>query len=147
MRLTVLTSFTLFALGAAQSLWAVTFNEADVVKLSGTIMVQHADGSKPTPLQTGSTVEKGDVLKVYDKSWVILKTHWGDRVGLDGDTEVVLDEYYIEGSDRQIRLVLNRGTLFLQTNGASSRQSFFEINTGNVVSSIGEVRAILQFDP
>lgn len=126
---------------------AKTFNEAEVYRLEGTIMVQHPGDDKPTALQTGSTVEKGDILNVYDKSWVILKTHKGDRIGLDGGTSVVLDEYYIEGPDRQIRLILQKGNLLLKINGCNSRQSFFEINAGSVVTSIGEVNGILQYDP
>ena len=47
-----------------------------------------------------------------------------------GPTMVNIDEFFIEGPDRQIRLVLQQGVLFLKTNGYGSRQSFFEINTG-----------------
>jgi hypothetical protein len=124
-----------------------TFNEATIDLLEGTVMVQPADGSKSYALQTGSVIEKGDILTCYDKSWVILKTHRGDRIGLDGDTVVTLDEYYIEGPDRQIRLILQRGNLFLKTNGSGSRQSFFEINSGSVVTAINDTRAILHYNP
>jgi hypothetical protein len=123
-----------------------TPNEAEIYKLNGTIMVQHADGSKPTALQTGSTVEKGDTLTVYDKSWVVLKTHKGDRIGFDGNTVVNLDEYFFAGPDRQIRLVLQKGTLLFMTNGCGSRQSFFEINSGSVVTAINDAHAILSYD-
>ncbi|HEY5038157.1 MAG TPA: hypothetical protein VIJ93_03690 [bacterium] len=122
-------------------------NEAMVDKLDGTIMVQHPDGSKPTPMQTNSTVQKGDVLTVFDKSWVIFKNHKGDRIGLDSDTVVAIDEFYIQGPDRQVRLLLQKGSLFLKTNGCDSRQSFFEINAGSEVTSISDVQAIIQYDP
>ncbi len=122
-------------------------NEAMVDKLDGTVMVQKPDGSKPIALGSFGTVEKGDTLTVYDKSWVILKTHKGDRIGIDGNTVVNIDEYYIQGPDRQIRLVLQKGTLFFKTSGCGSRQSFFEINSGSVVTSINDVHAILNYDP
>jgi hypothetical protein len=122
-------------------------NQAIVDKLEGTIMVQHPDGSEPTALETGSTIQKGDTLTVYDQSWVIFKTHKGDRIGLDGNTVMGVDEYDIQGPDRQIRLVLQKGTLLLKTNGCGSRQSFFEIDTGGVVTSINDVHAILSYDP
>lgn len=123
-----------------------TYNEAFVDKLDGTIMVQHPDGSKPTALETGSTVEKGDLVSVYDKSWVILKTKKGDRIGMEGGTMVVLDEYYIQGPDRQIRLVLQKGNLLLKINGEGSRQSFFEVNTGSVVSAFNDSQCVLNYD-
>jgi hypothetical protein len=125
---------------------AVIVNEMSVWKLNGTIMVQHADKTDPTPLATGGVVEKGDVVTVYDGSWVILKSRRGDKIGLDGNTLMTLDECYFEGPDRQVRLLLQRGTLMLETNGDDSRQSFFEINSGKVVTSIDQVRAILSFD-
>src|SRR5580658_9065270 len=122
-------------------------NEARVDKLEGTIMVQKSDGSKPFALETGSTVEKGDTLTTYDQSWVILKTHKGDQIGIDGGSVVNIDEYYIEGPDRQIRLVLQKGSLLLKTSGCGSRQSFFEINSGSVVTSINDTHSILSYDP
>jgi hypothetical protein len=132
-------------------LWATAYNEMDVVDLQGTIMVQHAKASStPTALMTGSTIEKGDTLTCYEKSWVILKTHSGARVGLDGlngPTVVNVDEFYLEGPDRQIRLVLQQGVIFLKTNGYGSKQSFFEINTGSVVTSVNDTQARLAFSP
>ncbi len=122
------------------------YTDADILQLDGTIMVQHADRPKPTALQTGSTVQKGDVLRVYDKSWVILKSHWGDRIGLDSGTVLSIDEYYFEGPDRQIRFILQNGTILLRTHGASSRQSFFEVQAGGQVVSVGDCNAILQYD-
>ena len=121
-------------------------NEMMVDKLDGTIMVSHSNGSKPSPLETLSTVEKGDVLTVYDKSWVILKDHKGDRIGLDSGTAVVVDEFYIQGPDRQIRLVLQKGILLLKVSGCGSRQSFFEVNSGSVVSSINDSQSVLGYD-
>jgi hypothetical protein len=122
-------------------------SEMEVLKLDGTIMVQHADKTKPTALQTGGYVEKGDVITVYDQSWVILRDRRGDRIGLDGNTVLTIDECYIEGPDRQVRLLLQKGTVFLRTNNADSRQTFFEINTGAVVTSLRELEAILSYDP
>lgn len=148
MRLPVYIYLTLLAFSLSPTLWAKSepFNEMNVEKLSGTIMVNHQDGSKPTALQTGSTVEKGDVVTVYDGSWVILKTHKGDRIGLQGNTVLTVDEYYIEGPDRQIRFLLQKGTILLRTNGCGSRQSFFEINSGSVVTSINDTHTILTYD-
>jgi hypothetical protein len=146
MRFKVLTLSAVLSLLFPVLLQATTYNEADVLMLDGTVMVQKADGSKPFALQTGSTVEKGDTLTCYDKSWVILKTHKGDRIGLDGNTVVNIDEYYIEGPDRQIRFILQNGSLLLKTNGCGSRQSFFEVNAGSVVASINDVHAILHYD-
>ncbi|HUO57973.1 MAG TPA: hypothetical protein VMV05_07320 [bacterium] len=124
-----------------------TYNEATIEKLDGTIMVQRNDGSKPFAVQTGTTLQKGDILTVYDKSWVIFKTHKGDRIGLDSNTTLVIDEYFIEGPDRQIRFLLQKGTLFLRTNGCGSRQSFFEINSGSLVTAINDTQAILSYEP
>ncbi len=125
----------------------VIINEMNVLKLDGTVMVEHADKTQATPLQTGSVVEKGDIVTVYGDSWVILKDHRGDRIGFDGNTIVTIDECFMAGPDRQIRLLVQRGTLFLETNGDDSRQSFFEINFGNVVASIDDLRAIMNYDP
>jgi hypothetical protein len=126
------------------------FNEAQVARLNGTVMDQPQGGAAPFALQTGSTVQKGDILTCNDQSYVILKTHRGDLIGLNGypgQTVVIIDEYYLEGPDRQIRLILQKGTLMLRTNNVGSRQSFFEINSGSVVSSIDETQAILSYDP
>ncbi|HTA76861.1 MAG TPA: hypothetical protein VK791_06880 [bacterium] len=125
----------------------VPINDMDVYKLSGTIMVEHADNTDPTALQTGEVVEKGDVITVYDNSWVIFKSHRGDKVGLAGNSVVTVDECYIEGPDRQIRLLVKKGTLYLRTNGDDSRQSFFELNLGNVVASINNLQAVINYDP
>ncbi len=149
MRLQTLLGWVL-ALILPTFLWATAYNEMEVVSLQGTIMVQHPNNLPPTALMTGSTVEKGDILTCYDQSWVILKTHSGARIGLDGvsgPTVVSIDEFYLEGPDRQIRLILQKGALFLKTNGYGSRQSFFEINTGSVVTSINDTQALLTYDP
>ncbi len=121
-------------------------NEAIVDKMDGTIMVQRASSPKPFALETGSTVEKGDVLTVYEKSWVILKDHKGDRIGLDSGTSVTFDEFYIQGPDRQARLVLQKGVLLLKVSGCGSRQSFFEVNSGAVVTSINDSQCTLGYD-
>jgi hypothetical protein len=121
-------------------------NEARVYKMNGTIMVQHADGADPAALGSFDTVKKGDTITVYDKSWVILKTRRGDKIGLDGNTVLAIDEYYFGGPDRQVRVVLQKGSLFLKTNNVGSRQSFFEINTGGVVTSVGDSSAIFEYD-
>ena len=129
---------------------AKTFNLMEIVQVEGTVMDQPADGSKPYALETNRTVQKGDTLTCNDKSWVILKTHKGDRIGLNGyngQTIVNVDEFYIEGPDRQIRLALQKGVLDLKTNGAGSRQSFFEINCGSVVAAISDTQTILSYNP
>lgn len=128
-------------------LFATTFNEMTIDRIEGTVMVQPADGSKPYAIQTGTTLQKGDTISCYDKSWVILKTHRGDKIGVDSGTVMNIDEYYIEGPDRQIRFVLQKGSLLLRTNGSGSRQSFFEINSGSVVTSINGTQSILSYDP
>lgn len=127
-------------------LFSKSYTEAYIDKLDGTIMVQHADGSKPTALQTGSTVQKGDTITVYDKSWVIFKTHRGEKIGLDSNTVMSVDEYYYEGPDRQVRLVLQKGSIFLNVNNINSRQSFFEINTGSLVTSVNDAQSLLSYD-
>jgi hypothetical protein len=149
MRLQLFSAVTVLCLLVSTSPWAktVTYNDCAVEKLEGTIMVQRNDNTKPFALETGSTVQKGDTLTVYDKSWVILRTHKGDNIGIDGGTVVTIDEYYIEGPDRQIRLILQKGMILLRTNGCGSRQSFFEINTGSVVSSINDTHTILSYEP
>jgi len=137
----------LFFLTGPSLLRAEAYTDAKVKKMDGTVMVQKADGSPAFALQTGSVVEKGDVVTCYDKSWVIFKTHRGDEIGLDGDTVVGLDELYQEGPDRDVRLILQRGTLYLKANDSSSRQSFFEINAGSLVASLEDSQSILSYDP
>jgi hypothetical protein len=150
MRLQTLLGWTL-AMALPSLLWATAYNEMEVVDLQGTVMVQHAKASStPTALMTNSTVEKGDTLTCYDKSWVILKTHSGARIGLDGllgPTIVNVDEFFLEGPDRQIRLVLQQGVLFLKTNGYGSKQSFFEISAGAVVTSVNDTEARIAYSP
>lgn len=121
--------------------------QAQVDKLDGTVMVKHADGSPPTALGSFSTVQKGDIIHVFDKSWLVLKDHKGDRIGFRDDTVVIVDEFFIQGPDRQIRLLLEKGTVLLKTSGCDSRQSFFEINSGSVVTAIGDTQSILTYDP
>jgi len=121
--------------------------EAKVFNLDGTIMVQHTDQSAPTALQTGSTVEKGDEITVHDGAWVIFKTRNGDYIGLANEALASFEEYYFEGPDRQIRIVLRQGSLYLKTGNADSRQSFFEVQAGSQVVSIGDVEAKLDLDP
>ena len=145
MRLQTISALVFLILPAG--LFAKAFNEMTVEKLNGTIMVQHPGDAKPFAIQTGSTLEKGDLIMVYDKSWIILKTHRGDKVGLDGNTTLAVDEFYMEGPDRQVRFILQKGVLFLKTNGCDSRQSFFEINVGSEVASVGEVQAVLSYHP
>jgi hypothetical protein len=137
----------LFFLVSPGLLRAEAYTDAKIKKLDGTIMVQKADGSPAFALQTGSVMEKGDVVTCYDQSWVILKDHRGDEIGLYGDTVVGIDELYQEGPDRELRLILQRGTLYLKANDSSSRQSFFEINAGSVVTSLDDSQSIVTYDP
>jgi hypothetical protein len=53
----------------------------------------------------------------------------------------------LEGPDRQIRLMLKNGQILLRTNDSNSKQSFFEIYCGSVVTSIGGTQAVLSYDP
>jgi hypothetical protein len=147
MRLQLFLVLAALALLLPVALSAKTFNELTIDKIEGTVMVQPVDGSKPYAIQTGTTLQKGDTISCYDKSWVILKTHRGDKIGMDSGTVMNIDEYYLEGPDRQIRLVLQKGSLLLRTNGCGSRQSFFEINSGPVVTSINNNQSILSYDP
>jgi hypothetical protein len=147
MRLQTILGAAALSLLLPAALLAKPYNELEIFKLDGTIMVQHPGNAKPTALETGSTVEKGDILTVYDQSWAILRDHKGDLIGLDAGTVMVVDEFYIEGPDRQVRFILQKGTLFLKTNNCGSRQSFFEINAGSVVTSIGDLHGILTYDP
>jgi len=121
--------------------------EMGVLDLDGTTMVQHTDQEAPTALQTGSTVERGDQLKVHDGAWVIFKTRRGDRIGFSSGTEVAIEEMYFEGPDRQIRIILGKGSVFLRTNNADSRQSFFEVQAGQQVISIGDCETRIDHDP
>ena len=146
MRLKALFAILLLTLPA--SLWAAKeYNEMTIDRWEGTVMIQHPGEPKPFALETGSTLEKGDVIMVYDKSWVVLRTHRGDKIGLDENTTISVDEFYIGGPDRQIRFILQKGTLFLRTNNCDSKQSFFEVNSGSVVTSVGEAQAVLTYKP
>jgi hypothetical protein len=91
--------FCLMALPAL-SLAATVYKDASVKKMDGTIMVQKADGSPVTAFQTGSIVEEGDAVTVYEKSWAILKTHKGDEIGFLGGTVAAFDQLDQEGGDR-----------------------------------------------
>jgi hypothetical protein len=121
--------------------------EMQVYKLDGTIMVQRPKLEKPFPLQTGSFVQKGDTLTVYDGSWVILKTRRGDRIGLDGLTVAAIDDFYDGGPDRIVRLVLRQGNILVKSQNVSSRQSFFEIDMGSVVATVKDSKSSFHYDP
>jgi hypothetical protein len=145
MRLQAILILSFFLLGPA---WvgAKSETEIQVLKLEGTIMVLHPNSDKPTALETGSTVEKGDTITCYEKSWAIFKTRRGDRFGLDSLTVVQIEEFYDEGPDRQLLLILQKGNLFMRSQNDSSRQSFVEIHTGSVVSQLGYTKAIFHYD-
>jgi hypothetical protein len=138
--------FCLMALPAL-SLAATVYKDASVKKMDGTIMVQKADGSPVTAFQTGSIVEEGDAVTVYEKSWAILKTHKGDEIGFLGGTVAAFDQLDQEGGDREIRVILKQGSLLLKANDSSSQQSYFEIHTGSVVTSLGDSQLIVSYDP
>ncbi len=124
--------------------------EATVHKVEGTIMVEHLPGSgekEKLALQTNAVVSKGDIVTVYDKSWVILRTPKGDLIGLLGPAVAAFDELYKEGPDRQVRVLLKSGQAFIKSKNSGSRQSFFEVHTGPLVSSFGAAKAFLEFDP
>lgn len=123
------------------------YKDAAVRMLDGTIMVQKTDGSPATALQTGSVVEQGDAVTVFDKSWVILKSRKGDQIGFYGDTLASFDQLNQEGGDRDIRILLKHGTVMLKATDSSSQQSYFEIDTGSVVTSVGDSELIISYDP
>ena len=139
----------LFCLTLLPSLVGATtvYKDAAVKQLDGTIMVEKADGSPTTALQTGSLVEEGDAVTVYDKSWAILKTHKGDEIGFAGDTRAAFDQLDQEGGDREIRILLKHGSLLIKSNNSSSQQSYFEIHTGSVVTSLANTQLIISYDP
>ncbi len=126
---------------------STVYKDAAVKQLDGTIMVEKADGSPATALQTGSIVEEGDAVTVYDKSWAIVKTHKGDEIGFSGGTQAAFDQLDQEGGDREIRIILKHGTLLLKANDSSSQQSYFEIHTGSVVTSLANSQLIISYDP
>lgn len=143
--LTVLMALTL--LPSAGLAARVEKLHAAVVKVHGTVMVERAKNKKFEALQTKEIVERGDVVTVYEKSWVILKSPKGDILGLDGLTHVTFDELYKGGSDRQIRLNLHKGRLYIKAKKSGSRQSFFEIAAGSVLASLQKVRTLIVYDP
>ncbi|HVM32323.1 MAG TPA: hypothetical protein VMU88_04250 [bacterium] len=145
-RLTLVSLLGLMAcpLGASA---ATAYKDAAVRMLDGTVMVQKADGSPATALQTGSVVEEGDAVTVYDKSWLILKTRKGDEIGFTGDTVASFDQLDKEGGDRELRIILYHGTLLLKATDSSSQQSYFEVHTGNLVTSLGDSQLIVTYDP
>jgi len=125
-------------------------NEAKVDKLDGTIMVEHVDDAgqkQEIALQTLGVVAKGDIVTVYDKSWVILKTPKGDRIGFLGPAVVAFDELYKGGPDRQIRILLKSGKCYIQSMNSGSRQSFFEVQTGGLVSTLGRAKCQFDYNP
>jgi hypothetical protein len=124
--------------------------EAKVKQLDGTIMVEHVDetGTKTQfALATGGVVTRGDILTVYDKSWVILKDAKGDLIGFNGPALASFDELFKGGPDRQVRILLKSGQCFVKSKGSGSRQSFFEVHTGSLVSVLGNTRAAFDFNP
>jgi hypothetical protein len=123
------------------------YKDAAVKKMDGTIMVKKADGSPVTAMQTGSVVEEGDAVTVFDQSWMILKTRKGDLIGFSGDTVASFDQLDKEGGDREIRIILQHGTLVLRATDSNSQQSYFEVHTGNVVTSLGDCELIVSYDP
>jgi hypothetical protein len=110
-------------------------------------MVQRAKDGKVDALQTKEVVERGDIVTVYEKSWVILKSPKGDILGLDSLTHATFEEIFKGGSDRQIRMVLHKGDAFIKSKNSKSRQSFFEVAAGSVVASLQKARTRLTHDP
>ncbi|HET9870913.1 MAG TPA: hypothetical protein VFR02_10520 [bacterium] len=123
------------------------YKDAAVRLLDGTVMVKKADGSPAEALQTGSVVEEGDAVTVYDQSWVVLKTRQGDQIGMLGGTVASFDQLDKEGGDRELRIILQKGILLLRAAGSSTQQSYFEVHTGNVVTSLGDADLIVTYDP
>lgn len=124
--------------------------EAKVFKLDGTIMVEHVDESgvkTQFALATSGVVTRGDVLTVYDKSWIILKDGKGDLIGFDGPALAAFDELFKEGPDRQVRVLLKSGKCLVKSKNSGSRQSFFEVHTGSLVSVLGNARAAFDYNP
>jgi hypothetical protein len=124
--------------------------EAKVVKLDGTIMVEHVDESgvkSQYALATNGTVTRGDFLTVYDKSWVILKDGKGDLIGFEGPTSAAFDELFKGGPDRQVRILLKSGTCLVKSKNSKSKQSFFEVHAGSLVSVLGSARASFSYTP
>lgn len=118
-----------------------------VEKLEGTAMVTRPEGKGEVALEHGEPVERGAVVRTYGKSWVILKSPKGDRVGIDADTETAFDEIFQSGPDRQLRILLRGGRLHLQAKASKSRQSFFEVHAGNLVVSPWKMRGTLTYLP
>lgn len=130
--------------------WAQSREEKlylDVLKLDGTSMVSRAKDQKPEALQTKEVVERGDTLTVYEKSWVLLKSPKGDLVGVAGPAKVVFEEIYKGGSDRQLRILLNQGNLYLKSVRAGSRQSFFEVAAAGLVVQLERCKLMVAHDP
>jgi hypothetical protein len=124
--------------------------EAKVEKLEGTIMVEHVNlaGVKENiALETLKVVSRGDVVTVYDRSWVVLRTAKGDKIGLEGPAVAAFDELFKGGPDRQVRILLKSGTAHVRAKGAGSRQSYFEVHTGPVMSTLSGARCSFEFDP
>lgn len=132
------------------SLASEPVTDAKVQKLDGTIMVEHVDDAgKKTQyaLATGGFVSRGDIVTVYDKSWVILKDGKGDLIGFAGPATAAFDELFKGGPDRQVRILLKSGRCFIKSKNAKSRQSFFEVHTGPLVSTLGSARAEFEVQP
>jgi len=119
----------------------------NVQKMDGTIMVERAKNQKQEALQTREVVERGDVVVVYDRSWVILKSPKGDLIGLEGPAKVTFEELYKGGSDRQLRLNLHHGRAYLRSKKAGSRQSFFEVSAGGCMIQLEKCRLLVDFEP
>jgi hypothetical protein len=119
----------------------------DVHKMDGTIMVDRAKDQKKEALQTREVVERGDVVTVFEKSWVILRSPKGDLIGLEGPTKVTFEELYKGGSDRQIRMNLHYGRTYLRSRKAGSRQSYFEVSAGGCMVQLQKCKLLVSFEP
>ncbi len=129
---------------------AIAPNEAQVQKLDGTIMVEHVDegGNKSSvALGTKGVVTRGDIITIYDKAWVVLKDAKGDLIGFQGPAVAAFDELFKAGPDRQVRILLKSGTCYVKSKNSKSRQSFFEVHTGPLVSVLASTRAQFSYKP
>jgi hypothetical protein len=135
---------------APRVLASENITEAKVYKLDGTTMVEHVDeaGVKSNfALATNGIVSRGDILTIYDKSWVILKCPKGDFIGFQGPATAAFDELFKGGPDRQVRILLKSGKCLVKSKNSKSRQSFFEVHTGSLVSALGSARASFDYQP
>ena len=101
--------------GMLAGLHAATFGFSTVIKLSGMVQAQSADGVR-RPLAVGSLIRVGDVITAGPDGQALLQATEGSVLAVRPNSEFVMDAYTAEGNaDDKFVLRIVKGALRLVT--------------------------------